>query len=1230
MRYDIVVLTETHGSAMSELSRLIPNGSRCYCTGRSRERGGVCVWVHQRIAQSVTHCTSSDAPRGMNSVWLRLQGDALDLGGNGLVIGAGYAAPLGSRVYASGGRSSQDSITRRVMDRVRTLVRRFQQPGDEILLLGDLNARVAGVCDLPDADGDAELADYAQVELGHANLLRAIPPRRSEDSADNAFGRALAGLCKELELVVLNGRVQGDLQGACTFWSPAGQGSSMIDLFVASPALFFRADRLNVLNIPVAQNGEKVGSLMSDHCPVSLELRILRQGPPAAGKGSLRACFDVQRKARYETLFAADDAPAVRRIADAVNKLGAEMDSTAVVGVFMKACSAALERAFGERRSRVRRVREDKDAPWWTDECAAARNAMLQHKAHMRAHGLLADESARQVFTTLRSRYQRIRKDARVAHRVAFFTSFLEDCKGDPRALWRQLNQGLKPECPIRDVNTWREYFDALYNNEVNPFNDVRADYILNLINGRPLVASRDWAGTESVARNQRVVAAASLSAPFTLAEVIAALKSLRNHKSPGLELAPAECYKYATRSIENKEEFVLAPYLLRLLEHIRSTGDYPKQFEVSVITPLHKKGDAHDPSNYRGLAVGGALSKLYAFLLDRRLKAWGEGCGARSPYQGGFRPKRGTMHNLFLVRHLTDRCRRDHPNAPGQGLFICQIDFEKAFDRVNRGLLWTRLEERGVKGAALEALKRCYERVELRVKVNGATGEAFPSSQGVKQGCPMSPTLFGFFVEGYADYVDALDVALPVAMAAQDCTNVEGRRVPLAFYADDLSLFAATKRRLMSLLAALREWSEAFGLTVNAKKCELLFFHPNAQVRSHFYAISDLATMRVTEDGLPVVRPITWKTRARYLGLHFGPNSAFSSCTDELHAAGRRAMFSLLSKLRRQGLLLPSVGMKCFNAQVRSVLSYGSQLWGADLVLAMIERGFPANEAPRSCYFEAAIRDRMVKLQISFMKQLVGAAVPPLQLLFRELGQVPLQLHWAESVFRFWNSLVEDTSNVYHSAFRHEIRLALESDLQADGWGSKVIRVLNLLGHDWGEEAAAGNMDTRVRRFSACRLDVEALMDTLRGRVNDDWGSDRLAVDPGAFVSDGRKPGVKMCRYKHWMGLPKQFEGYIPPAHHRSLLRFRLCVSDLAINSESSRSRELRVCKTCRSNGAVEDEKHFLLECSALASARQRLWDLGVPVSACVNDVMQVDDQRGLASAIFEMFRLRRECISS
>ena len=365
-----------------------------------------------------------------------------------------------------------------------------------------------------------------------------------------------------------------------------------------------------------------------------------------------------------------------------------------------------------------------------------------------------------------------------------------------------------------------------------------------------------------------------AMNTPFAIGEVITALKALHNNKSGGVDGVPAEAFKYARREVENKTEFVLAPHLLKLMEHIRATGDYPRQFEISSITPIHKKGDVQEMGNYRGLAVGGALSKLYAFLLERRLSTWGESSGARSPYQGGFRSKRGTCHNLFVLRHLTDKSKCD----TGKPLLVCQVDFEKAFDKVPRELLWMRLEERGVTGATLDALKACYQRVELKVNVNRVLGDSFLSFQGVKQGCPMSPTLYGIFGEGFADYVEAKDHLAPDAMAAHDCPISDDVRIPLKLYADDLSLFAASHRRLMALLRSLREWCEAFGMSMNAGKCDVLYFHSDQVTCKAMYTLGEygLVPIMVKERGVQVMKSLPWKDRARYLGLHYGPGTTF------------------------------------------------------------------------------------------------------------------------------------------------------------------------------------------------------------------------------------------------------------------------------------------------------------------------------------------------------------------
>lgn len=51
-----------------------------------------------------------------------------------------------------------------------------------------------------------------------------------------------------------------------------------------------------------------------------------------------------------------------------------------------------------------------------------------------------------------------------------------------------------------------------------------------------------------------------------------------------------------------------------------------------ALVTPIHKKGPASDPANYRPIAVGGPLYRLYTIILNDRLVAWSEdmACAAR------------------------------------------------------------------------------------------------------------------------------------------------------------------------------------------------------------------------------------------------------------------------------------------------------------------------------------------------------------------------------------------------------------------------------------------------------------------------------------------------------------------------------------------------------------------------------------------------------------------------
>ncbi len=101
-------------------------------------------------------------------------------------------------------------------------------------------------------------------------------------------------------------------------------------------------------------------------------------------------------------------------------------------------------------------------------------------------------------------------------------------------------------------------------------------------------------------------------------------------------------------------------------------------------------------------------------------------------------------------------------------------------------------------------------------------------------------------------------------------------------------------------------------------------------------------------------------------LGCICGPDEPFAE-QPELVVAGKKVMLALLSKLRRQALLVPRVALRCFEVQVRSVLSYGAQLWGADAVIAVLAGGAHAGDGLSGC-FERALQHPAVKLQREFL----------------------------------------------------------------------------------------------------------------------------------------------------------------------------------------------------------------------------------------------------------------------
>ncbi len=218
----------------------------------------------------------------------------------------------------------------------------------------------------------------------------------------------------------------------------------------------------------------------------------------------------------------------------------------------------------------------------------------------------------------------------------------------------------------------------------------------------------------------------------------------------------------------------------------------YSASLSTRVIHALHKGGDALQFENYRGITVGLVLAKVFAMILKARLSSWAEERGLRARGQVGFRKDFRTTDNLYILRTLIEQNTHKRKKV-----YCCFVDFRKVFDTVPRDLLWQVLAEMGIVGRFMQCLQSMYSQDNVKVMhpTEGLSAR-FSCGIGVKQGCPLSPLLFGLYLDGLEKHLDALD--------GDSSPQLADIVVNLLLYADDLALMSETPQRLQKQIDAL------------------------------------------------------------------------------------------------------------------------------------------------------------------------------------------------------------------------------------------------------------------------------------------------------------------------------------------------------------------------------------------------------------------------------------------
>jgi hypothetical protein len=205
---------------------------------------------------------------------------------------------------------------------------------------------------------------------------------------------------------------------------------------------------------------------------------------------------------------------------------------------------------------------------------------------------------------------------------------------------------------------------------------------------------------------------------------------------------------------------------------------------------------------------------------------------------------------------------------------YACFIDLQKAFNWVDRDLLFYKLLENNIDGKIYKSIKALYNHPIACIKLNSYVTDTFPTESGVKQGDALSPTLFALFINDLVTEIKALNIGI----------HINEELINILIFADDLVILAENESDLQKLLDFVTKWTNKWKMKINKGKTKVVHFR---NVRKNKTSISFF----IDNEMIEIVN------RYNYLGITLDEHLNFNTTANTLCGASGRALGGIISK---------------------------------------------------------------------------------------------------------------------------------------------------------------------------------------------------------------------------------------------------------------------------------------------------------------------------------------------
>ena len=767
---------------------------------------------------------------------------------------------------------------------------------DAIFVCGDLNSRIGELSDIiSDIDG--------------------IPRRVVLDKNVNQHGHTFIDFLIDSKMCVLNGRF---CNSSDNFTSVSTKGRSVVDFISVPHDCFSFCENFEVISPTSIINNYNMQSLLGersrvpDHnflCFTYKYMTDFRDNEEASVKVTSNSPFNTKvfKLKRIPENFLTSELARNAFLDIICNIERCRENQNHIDRLYEEFCNTLIKQmnenipSFDCSKKTRKRYKQFK--PYWDENLERLwQDLRSKESDFLKFHGNRSIKNhLRNCFKTARNNFDKQLRSAERKYKRSLSLDVESVCTENSKAFWDHLKRlgprrkgGVPLEVYDDDGNIisnenfvfqkWSKEFENLYNLNRDSQNYDQQFY--------------DKIVREKVFLEDRMLDPlyeenTSLNASIMRSEVEKVVNRAKNGKSVGFDKIPYEILKFP----------IIIDVLHSLFNLCFDTGILPSIWRKAMISPIPKDDtkDKRIPLNYRGISLLSVVSKLYSAVLNNRLLNYMENEHLLAEEQNGFRRKRSCEEHVYSACTLI---RNRLLNK--QDTFGVFIDFQKAFDFVDRNVLLYKLLSNGINGKIYNSIKSMLTDTSSCVKLNGILTDWFPVLSGVRQGDSSSPTIFAFFINDLIEGLKAMNKGI----------KFDESVLCILTYADDVLLLAENENDMQDLLNFVYEWCKKWRLQINFSKTNAIHFRNRGKRCSDF-------ELKLGNQS------VAYTSVYRYLGVHLNEHLDFSTTADTLSKAGGRALGAVISKIQNY----KEVGFKTFSKLYYScvvpVVDYCSSIWG-------------------------------------------------------------------------------------------------------------------------------------------------------------------------------------------------------------------------------------------------------------------------------------------------------------